>query len=397
MKVLVALPRFPYPLEKGDKLRAYHQIRCLSKNNEVVLFCVSHTDIPDEDIEKLKPFCSSIKVVTPSNILVYANVLKAVFSINSLQVDGYWNTKKIRSEYLSFEKEQKPDVVFCQMVRTMEWIKKSTLPKLLDFQDCLSKNVERRMQKSKGLLKKVLHYEFKMLRSCEYDAFQYYDAFTIISEADREAIPHHKNDEIAILPNGVDTTIFYPRNVETKYDIIFSGNMHYPPNVDAALFLVKEIMPIVWQHLPNTTLMIAGANPVATVKKLQSDKIKVTGWVDDMSECYAQSKIFVAPMRIGTGLQNKLLEAMAMKKPCITSLLANSALNAKDNEEVIVAQTAQEYANAIISILNDKDNADKLASNAYNYVLQKYSWDNYNKILEDILVKLNDKRNNKNK
>lgn len=393
MKVLVALPRFPYPLEKGDKLRAYHQIRCLSKNNDVVLFCVSHQEVSDEHIEKIKPYCSAIKVVTPSKIKVYYNILKAFLSINSLQVNGYWNTKKIRNEYSAFEKEQNPDVVYCQMVRTMEWVKKSSKPKLLDFQDCLSKNVERRMYKTKGLLRRILHYEFKMLRSCEYDAFECYDAFTIISTADREAIPHQKNDIISILPNGVDTALFRPRNIAVEYDILFSGNMHYAPNIDAAVFLIKDIMPIVWQKRPHTTVMLAGADPVPTVKRLQSDKVTVTGWVNDIGECYAKAGLFVAPMRIGTGLQNKLLEAMATKKTCITSPLANNALAAEDGKQVIVAKTAQEYADAIIEILDNKEKADMLADNAYNYVLQKYSWDKYNELLETLLNEMYNKSN----
>ena len=393
MKVLVALPRFPYPLEKGDKLRAYHQIRCLSKNNDVVLFCVSHQEVSDEHIEKIKPYCSAIKVVTPSKIKVYYNILKAFLSINSLQVNGYWNTKKIRNEYSAFEKEQNPDVVYCQMVRTMEWVKKSSKPKLLDFQDCLSKNVERRMYKTKGLLRRILHYEFKMLRSCEYDAFECYDAFTIISSADREAIPHQKNDTISILPNGVDTALFRPRNIAVEYDILFSGNMHYAPNIDAAVFLIKDIMPIVWQKRPHTTVMLAGADPVPTVKRLQSDKVTVTGWVNDIGECYAKAGLFVAPMRIGTGLQNKLLEAMATKKPCITSPLANNALAAEDGKQVIVAKTTQEYADAIIEILDNKEKADMLADNAYNYVLQKYSWDKYNELLETLLNEMYNKSN----
>lgn len=393
MKVLVALPRFPYPLEKGDKLRAYHQIRCLSKNNDVVLFCVSHQEVSDEHIEKIKPYCSAIKVVTPSKIKVYYNILKAFLSINSLQVNGYWNTKKIRNEYSAFEKEQNPDVVYCQMVRTMEWVKKSSKPKLLDFQDCLSKNVERRMYKTKGLLRRILHYEFKMLRSCEYDAFECYDAFTIISSADREAIPHQKNDIISILPNGVDTALFRPRNIAVEYDILFSGNMHYAPNIDAAVFLIKDIMPIVWQKRPHTTVMLAGADPLPTVKRLQSDKVTVTGWVNDIGECYAKAGLFVAPMRIGTGLQNKLLEAMATKKPCITSPLANNALAAEDGKQVIVAKTAQEYADAIIKLLDNKDEADMLADNAYNYVLQKYSWDKYNELLETLLNEMYNKSN----
>jgi glycosyltransferase involved in cell wall biosynthesis len=310
-----------------------------------------------------------------------------------LQVDGYWNTKKIRNEYLAFEKEQNPDVVYCQMVRTMKWVKKSSKPKLLDFQDCLSKNIERRMYKTKGLLRRILHYEFKMLRSCEYDAFECYDAFTIISSADRDAIPHQKNDTISILPNGVDTALFRPRNIAVEYDILFSGNMHYAPNIDAAVFLIKDIMPIVWQKRPHTTVMLAGADPVPTVKKLQSDKVTVTGWVNDIGECYAKAGLFVAPMRIGTGLQNKLLEAMATKKPCITSPLANNALAAEDGKQVIVAKTAQEYADAIIKLLDNKDEADMLADNAYNYVLQKYSWDKYNELLETLLNDMYNKCN----
>ncbi|MBO7228033.1 MAG: hypothetical protein J6V33_10695 [Bacteroidales bacterium] len=154
MKILVALPRFPYPLDKGDKLRAFHQIRCLSEKNDILLFCVSHKTVPQEHIDILKPYCTAIKIVKPSQLSVGMSILRAFFSIDSLQVSGYWNTKKIRREYSRFEKQQKPDVLFCQMVRTMEWVKKSKVPKLLDFQDCLSKNIERRMYKSKGLAKK---------------------------------------------------------------------------------------------------------------------------------------------------------------------------------------------------------------------------------------------------
>ncbi len=385
MKILVVLPRFPYPLEKGDKLRAYHQIRCLAKNNDVSLFCVSHNAVADKDIEQLKPYCSSIKVVKPSKITLFFSILKAFFSIDSLQVGGYWNTKKIRMEYLRFEREQRPDVLYCQMIRTMEWVKKSKVPKVLDFQDCLSKNVERRMYKAKGLERKMLHYEFKMLRSCEYDAFSVYDAFTIISCPDRDAIPHRRNDEIAVLPNGVDTTHFYPRTCEKHCDVLFCGNMHYPPNIDAALYLAKEVMPLVWKERPTTKLMLAGANPVSAVRNLQSDRVAVTGWVEDMTDCYAKAKLFVAPMQIGTGLQNKLLEAMAMKLPCITSTLANNALCANEQTQVAIAHTPQEYADKILQLLTDSDKAATLARNGYDYVLAKYTWDTYTAELEQIL------------
>ncbi|MBR5777976.1 MAG: glycosyltransferase [Bacteroidales bacterium] len=385
MKILVALPRFPYPLDKGDKLRAFHQIRCLSEKNDILLFCVSHKTVPQEHIDILKPYCKAIKIVKPSQLSVGMSILRAFFSIDSLQVSGYWNTKKIRREYSRFEKQQKPDVLFCQMVRTMEWVKKSKVPKLLDFQDCLSKNIERRMYKSKGLTKRILHFEFKMLRSCEYDSFDMYDEFTIISEPDREAIPHRQNDNIKILPNGVDTSYYQPQETEKKYDLLFCGNMHYKPNVDAALFLVNDVMPIVWKSNPNIKVAIAGTNPTKSVKQLASNNVIVTGWVPDMREYYAQSKVFVAPMQIGTGLQNKILEAMAMKVPCITSALANDSLKAENGKQVLVAKEAQEYANYISDILGNEAKATSLAEEGHKYVVEKYSWSKYSKDLETML------------
>lgn len=385
MKILVALPRFPYPLDKGDKLRAFHQIRCLSEKNDILLFCVSHKTVPQEHIDILKSYCKAIKIVKPSQLSVGISILRAFFSIDSLQVSGYWNTKKIRREYSRFEKQQKPDVLFCQMVRTMEWVKKSKVPKLLDFQDCLSKNIERRMYKSKGLAKKILHFEFKMLRSCEYDSFDMYDEFTIISEPDREAIPHRQNDNIKILPNGVDTSYYQPQETEKKYDLLFCGNMHYKPNVDAALFLVNDVMPIVWKSNPNIKVAVAGTNPTKSVKQLASNNVIVTGWVPDMREYYAQSKVFVAPMQIGTGLQNKILEAMAMKVPCITSALANDSLKAENGKQVLVAKKAQEYANYILDILGNETKATSLAEEGHKYVVEKYSWSKYSEDLETML------------
>ena len=385
MKILVALPRFPYPLDKGDKLRAFHQIRCLSEKNDILLFCVSHKTVPQEHIDILKPYCKAIKIVKPSQLSVGMSILRAFFSIDSLQVSGYWNTKKIRREYSRFEKQQKPDVLFCQMVRTMEWVKKSKVPKLLDFQDCLSKNIERRMYKSKGLAKKILHFEFKMLRSCEYDSFDMYDEFTIISEPDREAIPHRQNDNIKILPNGVDTSYYQPQETGKKYDLLFCGNMHYKPNVDAALFLVNDVMPIVWKSNPNIKVAVAGTNPTKSVKQLASNNVIVTGWVPDMREYYAQSKVFVAPMQIGTGLQNKILEAMAMKVPCITSALANDSLKAENGKQVLVAKKAQEYANYILDILGNETKATSLAEEGHKYVVEKYSWSKYSEDLETML------------
>jgi glycosyltransferase involved in cell wall biosynthesis len=161
--------------------------------------------------------------------------------------------------------------------------------------------------------------------------------------------------------------------------------MGYPPNVDSAEYLVKKILPLVHKINPSVNLIIAGANPAKTVLNLKSDKIIVTGWVEDMREYYAKSRIFIAPMQIGTGLQNKLLEAMAMKIPGITSELANSALNAIENEEVLVGRTEKEYAAHIISLLTDEVKKEHLVERAYAFILRNYNWDAILEQLDELI------------
>ena len=166
MKILVVLPRFPYPLEKGDKLRAYHQIVELAKRHDIYLFCVSHKKVAPGDIDVLRPHCKEIRIVPVNRFVAAKNIVANWLASKSLQL-GYWNTVATKCAYRKFEAQVQPDVVYNQMVRTMPLVARSHYPKVMDFQDALSLNAERRMERSKGLWRYILHYEFKMLRSSE--------------------------------------------------------------------------------------------------------------------------------------------------------------------------------------------------------------------------------------
>ena len=163
--------------------------------------------------------------------------------------------------------------------------------------------------------------------------------------------------------------------------------MAYPPNVDAAAFLVNEIMPLVWKQKPDTKVMIAGATPDKRVTSLKSDKVIVTGWLDDIRDSYAGSKVFIAPMQIGTGLHNKLLEAMSMKVPSITTPLANDALQAVDGESILIGKDANALAQHILNLLNDETLYQKIADNGFTFVKQHYSWEEATDKLHQIIHK----------
>jgi glycosyltransferase involved in cell wall biosynthesis len=274
-------------------------------------------------------------------------------------------------------KEHQPDVIFCQLLRVTKYVEEIPIPKILDFQDVFSKGIQRRISTTSFLFKLFFKEEYRRLLKYEQYVFDLFDYKTIISDPDRQLIPHPKKDEIVVIPNGVDTDYYHPIEREKKYDLIFSGNMGYPPNVNSAEFLVKKILPLVHQKMPKVNLIIAGAKPSASVLALRSEYVTVTGWVEDMRECYAAARIFIAPMQIGTGLQNKLIEAMSMQLPCITSALANSALGSIHGKEILVGNSAEEYAEFIILLLKDPAKASEISLNGLNFALRNFNWETH--------------------
>lgn len=380
MKIFVLLSRIPFPIEKGDKLRAFHQIRCLAGNNEIILCALSDSPPHPEAIKVLSAFCSEIHLIPTKKGLI-RNVIKAYFNGKPFQV-GYFYRHSAQKRIKSLIEKCKPDHIYCQLTRVSEYVKDSKLPKTLDYQDVFSLGAKRRAESSSLFLRIVYMMEYRRLLRYEHDIFGKFNHKTIISLPDRDQLPHPSRNEVVIIPNGVDHEYFIPVKGKKTHDILFTGNMGYSPNIDAANFLAKEIFPKVLKQFPEATLVLAGANPHSTVRALETKNITVTGWLPDIRESYSSSRIFIAPMRLGTGLQNKLLEAMAMELPCITSVLANQALGAKENEEILVGNTAEEYANHIISLLKDENKADILAEKGHTFVKKEFNWERSTAMLE---------------
>jgi glycosyltransferase involved in cell wall biosynthesis len=246
--------------------------------------------------------------------------------------------------------------------------------------------MKRRYDKAPFWIKPVFMYEYQALKRYEKNIFSCFTNKTIITTVDRDFIAHPQKQYIHVIPNGIDFEKFNYFKKEKNYDLIFAGNMSYPPNVDAALFLAKSIFPKLLTRFPNLKLCICGANPVNAIKALENENIHVTGWVDEISEDYAQAKIFIAPMNLGTGLQNKLLEAMAMKLPCITSPLAGKPLEgAQHNHDYVICDTMEEYVDAVTKLLNDKQFFNTIAENGHQYVKANYDWEEIGKKLEEVM------------
>ena len=386
MKIFVLLPRIPYPLEKGDKLRAYNQVKELSKRHQVVLCALN--DNPKVDLQEafqaLQPYCASITFLPLSKTRILFGMTHAFFKGLPMQCGYFYNRHTAHKVDALIQKHQ-PDMLYGQLLRVAEYLRHKDIPKAIDYQDAFSAGMKRRHDIASFLKKPVFNMEYQRLSRYERAIFDNFDVKSIISQPDRELIPHPKKDEILIIPNGVDHDYFKPREEEKRYDIVFTGNMSYAPNVNAVDYLANEILPRVWSVLPEVKMYIAGASPDPKVKKVASERIVVSGWLDDIRDAYAQSRVFIAPMRIGTGLQNKLLEAMSMRLPAITTPLANGSLGAKSDEEILVGNNAEELARHIITLLTDTNKAAQIAQAGYDFTNRVYDWGKATEVLEEAM------------
>lgn len=385
LKIFVLLSRVPYPLDKGDKLRAYHQLKALSERHEIYLFALNDVSLNKDAVKVLASFCEEVHIFQLSKASIAWNLLRFFFSKRPFQC-GYFYNKRAKRKIDTLLKTINPDHIYAQLIRTAEYVKHQTIKKTIDYQDVFSKGIFRIMEQSPAWKRFFYKMEYKRVKRYEKDIFNYFDNKTIITKVDRSLIAHPENEKITVIPNGVDIDFFYPIACEKQFDLIFTGNMSYTPNVQAAEYLVEMILPQLLKKYPNIRIALCGTTPSSKVNALQGKHVIVTGWVDDIRLYYAQSRIFIAPMLLGTGLQNKLLEAMAMKIPCITSPLASNPLDIVSQKEILICNSVLGYVDAIDMLFSQPELYNTIASNGCEFVKRNYNWKTTSEILENLIV-----------
>jgi len=244
----------------------------------------------------------------------------------------------------------------------------------------------------------------RTVASLEYQRTRRYEASllgrlrrtVVTSERDRQALlklledANGGNEEreagIEVLPNGVDLEYFRPTHqLGRPFNVVFLGKMSYHANVAAALYLGRQIMPIVWRHQPEATLTIVGSNPPKAVRGLEIDsRVEVTGYVDDVRPFVQRSAVMLCPMIYSVGIQNKVLEAMAMGTPVVVAAQAAASLQAIPGRDVLVAHAAQEFAESALSVMHDAALRAALSWRGRQYVERHHDWSAVTERLVDI-------------
>lgn len=374
-KIAVILSRFPYPIDKGDKLRAYHQIRCLSLNHDIYLFALADVAPTENDLHAMQPFCKEMKVYTLRKIEIAIQVMRSF--LQSLPVQSlYFYSSRIAQQLQLDLNQVHPDVVYCQLSRTAFYAKDLDCRKVLDFQDAFAMNYDRIQAQSKGLKQWFYKRESALMRQFEANILRWFDHTTIISEFDKSQLSVQPN-KCVVVGNGIDTAYFAPRTSKKKYDVFFAGNLNYLPNKLALDYLLAELFPLLLKAKPDITIQISGGDPKEfhALANKYPKHIFLQGWVDDIRAAYAESRVFVAPLFTGAGVQNKILEAMSMKIPCVTTPIVNASLNALENQQLYLAKDAVEFRDKILYLLSNPDQANLMTDQAKKFVHENFSWE----------------------
>lgn len=388
-KILYLTTRLPYPVIGGDKVRMYNILKELKLlGYDITLVSLVTEDDNLELAKEHNDFYSRLISVKFNKKLAYLNAVKAVLNDKPFIVEYFYSSpmQKVVDKLL---KEEKFDIVTGYMIRIAPYLEKhSDKNIIIDFVDAVSMMYERRIKAVKSLWDKFkIGIEFLKVKNYEKKCTKLFKCQTAISQYDRDYIERFApNANIKIIWNGVDTEFYKPIDYKKENNICFVGSMQYIPNSEAAMYFATEIFPLIKKEIPDAKFKIIGANPrqelFDSTKNIED--IEITGRVEDVREYMKDCSVSVCPVKIAGGVQNKILEAMAMGIPVVTTPEGAEGIGA-DESILAVARTKEVYANMVINLLQNPQKCNEVSKVSREFILQNYSWDKVGKELNKVI------------
>lgn len=368
-------PRFPFPVIGGDRLRIYELCRQLSSEYELTLLSLCETQ---EEMSMAVPtngIFSRVERFLLPPWRSYLNCLFALMSGRPLQV-AYYQSKSFRKKFQELVVQH--DAVFCHLIRVAEYALGCDKPVIVEFTDAISLNYSRvkSLARNGGIKNRIYAFEQSRLECYEKYVGQKSSLNVFVSDIDANFLfsgdLEAKNKTI-VCSNGVDVG-FYPFSpVRKSQEIAFIGNMQSVQNMDAALWFAKHVMPLLAED--GFKFKVVGRiSDTNAARLLRYKGVIVTGGVDSVADAVADSFMGVCPMRIGAGVQNKILEYMALGLPCITSSMGYEGLEAIPGSDLYVVDEPEEMAKKIVWLSLHSEERNRIAHNARAYVEKNHSW-----------------------
>jgi len=373
MKILVVSPFLPSPEKSGSRIRTMTLLRSLA-GHDVFLVAFKEEDeaVPEDVLRSL----SREHYVFPRPRLGPLRSVLNFFSLRPLMARRF-KDKEARRTVCRLVGEKGIDVMICEAVlvagyaRPFRW-----LLRVLDAHNLEFMRAGQRIRTASSPLKKTMYRLIAgRMKRYERRALRDFDLSLVCSEADRRALEKIAPGKRAVvIPNAVDTEAFVPADEDAPPKIIFTGTLWYEPNLDAARRLVLDIWPLIRSDFPDVELLIVGDHPPSEVLSLAGRPgVTIIGPVEDIRPYLRQAQIFLAPIRTGSGTRQKILDAMAMGLPVVSTSVGSEGIEAEDGESICLAETPAEFREKVRRLIQDPELRRRLARGGRRLVEQRYS------------------------
>jgi len=377
-QLLYVVHRAPYPPDKGDRIRAYQLLRYLAPKAAVHLACLADEPIEPQVLAALRPFCERIAVI-PLGPLRWVRACGSL-ARGRTATQGAFSSPKLRAVLRHWARLTKFDACVASASSMVPYLRLAELqgvPAVVDLVDVDSQKWLDYAAASRGWRKWLYRLEAGRLRRLESKLPSWTRAATVVSDAEAEIYRQFAgHGRIEVVTNGVDLDYFHPLPEPNQAGCVFLGALDYRPNVDGVTWFCNEVWPLVLRSRPDATIHLVGRRPVPAVQRLaELPGVELVGQVPDVRPHLAKAAVAVVPLRIARGIQNKILEAMAMGKATVISPACLKGLSANPGQDLLVAATPQEWAESLVLLLNDAPLRSRLGAAARGYVTENHRWD----------------------
>jgi polysaccharide biosynthesis protein PslH len=378
MRIFYICRRVPFPPDRGDKIAAFNAIRHLAARHEVHVFCLGDGVRDLANISGLQAYAKSVSAAPVDEFTIKLRALAALVTGQPLSVAAL-NESKLHDAIQKKFTELRPDLIIvysCNMAQFAEHF--PNVPRIMHFGDLDSLKWPQYAERSSIPLNWIYAIEARRLLGYERHIAQIFSHALVHTEIEKHdferLIP---GIPVAVVGNGVDLDYFRSAGEAKKpASMVFTGVMDYRPNIDAVVWFCDEILPIVQANIPAANFTICGSRPAPAVRRLAKRRgVRVTGWVADARPYLDRAEIFVAPLRMARGVQNKLLEALAMGLPCVASTAARSGTAVADGQGILATDEPREFARHVIDLLGDSDGRAEMARRARAAAVANYRWE----------------------
>jgi sugar transferase (PEP-CTERM/EpsH1 system associated) len=384
MRILFITDYLPYPLISGDRIRVYNLIMRLAVNHQVTICAPTRSQEEETSVRHLKKVCGEVETgeIKRKNLfqrlpgLAQFALTGKPLELSFLYSERLWekvNKLSITERYDIIHIEHSRMAFYLDAVRNYH-----SHGTVLSFQNVAVEQYKSISNIHSGSIAKLRAKLFSLQMSqWETHTAQRFHRCVTVSANDRELLLARNPDlRIDLVPNGVDTQLYKPLPCEDLQPaILFIGTMSYPPCSDGAIYFCESILPHIRKIIGDVKLWIVGADPPPEVKKLEDDFICVTGRVPDILPYYKKSSVCVVPLRAGGGTRLKILEAMALGRPVVSTTIGCEGLEVVDWEHLLISDSPEQFAEKTVRLLTDQQLYQQISVNGRQLVEAQYDWD----------------------